>query len=102
MDYDRDARVNAIDMLIARNNQTHFLNALKLITVPGGKDADVDTVKAGHGSAHDAVLGQVAEQETPPTKLNWLHEFEETATRNQPSDKEDPSKGPVEALLASL
>ena len=27
-------------MLVARNNQTHFLNALKLITVPGGKAAE--------------------------------------------------------------
>ncbi|KKL81390.1 hypothetical protein LCGC14_1995200, partial [marine sediment metagenome] len=33
-DYNRDQRVNVTDMLIARDNQTHFLDALKLITVP--------------------------------------------------------------------
>lgn len=33
-DYDRDRRVNAIDELIATNNQTTFLTRLKLITVP--------------------------------------------------------------------
>ncbi len=35
-DFNRDARIDAIDMLIARANQTHFLNALKLITAPPG------------------------------------------------------------------
>ncbi len=35
VDYNRDALVNATDMLIAWDNPTHFLNALKLITVPG-------------------------------------------------------------------
>ena len=33
----RDQRVNVFDMLIARNHATHFLNALKLISVPDGK-----------------------------------------------------------------
>ena len=33
-DYNRDALVNDLDELIAHNNPTHFLNALKLITVP--------------------------------------------------------------------
>ncbi len=32
-DFNRDARVDAADMLIARNNPTHFLNALRLISV---------------------------------------------------------------------
>ncbi|MEM9657361.1 MAG: hypothetical protein AAF961_03280, partial [Planctomycetota bacterium] len=34
-DYNRDARVNATDQIIARNNQTNFLSDLNLIT-PGG------------------------------------------------------------------
>ncbi len=38
-DFNRDARVNISDMLIARSHQTHFLNALRLIAVPGGKAA---------------------------------------------------------------
>jgi len=34
-DYDRDGRVNATDMLSARNAQAHLVDALRLITVPG-------------------------------------------------------------------
>lgn len=33
-DYNRDGLVDGEDVLIAQNNQTHFLNALRLITVP--------------------------------------------------------------------
>ncbi len=61
-DFNRDARVNALDMLIARDNTTHFLNALKLIDAPaesGPPDRSAD--------------------------LHWLHEFEQTAPRKRTS-----------------
>jgi len=37
--YDRDGAVNATDVLLARNNQTSFLNALKLIDLTGVAEA---------------------------------------------------------------
>ena len=45
-DFDRNGRVNATDMLIARNHPTHLLNALRLITVPpAAKDAVLLSVR---------------------------------------------------------
>lgn len=35
-DYNKDGTVNRHDSMIARTNRTHFFNALKMITVPGG------------------------------------------------------------------
>jgi hypothetical protein len=46
-DYNRDQRVNAIDELIATNNQTTtFLNRLKLITVPESYDTVIPAPSA--------------------------------------------------------
>jgi len=91
VDFNRDKRVNAIDMLIARDNPTTFINALKLITVPGKKSDDLDGVwaaridaaAAARAPAVDAAgerLGQKAEkpaqQSVAPAVLDWLYEYE--------------------------
>ena len=74
-DYNRDQRVNVFDMLIARNHATHFVNALKLITVPGAK----------------AAASRSAE-------FDWIHEFEQTPGDVQ---KRASAETTVDRLLAA-
>ncbi len=70
-------------MLIARNNTTHFLNALKLITVPPGKGIEVAATKQEHVLAHGAAVGQ----------MTWITQF-------QKSSDEDSADKAVEIWLA--
>ena len=129
-DYNRDKLVNVFDMLAARNNATHFLNALELITVPAGKGiigaesgmpvsfADnpaASTIKphtagdAPRTDMHrlfDAVLAQSNGQqskwrERSAGKLAWLHEFEQMSTQEQRDMEDVSSEGLVDRLLAA-
>ena len=95
-DYNRDMRVNATDMLIARSNQTHLLNALKLIEIPDVKQ-----------SAYDAVLEQIASQpskaaEDPADTWDWMYELEQTSEQEQTSKQGNPAEQAVDLILASL
>ncbi len=97
-DYDRNARVDATDMLIARNNTTHLLNALRLITAPGSAQR---TGGAEGVSAHDAVWRQVARGgmgslEFSPGKLAWLHEYCQTTPKKRPSEEDDSIDIPLD------
>ncbi len=62
-DYNRDQRVNALDMLIVRNNQTHFLDALEQPAIAESELVENDS-----------------------TSLDWLHEFD-PQDDNQADDK---------------
>ena len=89
-DFNRDQRVNATDMLIARNNQTHLLNALNLITVPGAKNA-----AASPEARLDTDKDNQSEDGSSP-KLDWMFEFEQSQYR---PDRRDQVEEAVDELL---
>ena len=78
-DFDRDGQVNATDVLLARNNQTSFFNALKLIDLTG--------------VAEEA-------QKPPLANLAWLTDLDQPAT--QRSAEKDGAAEAVDLLLATL
>jgi len=82
-DYNRDRRVNATDMLIARSNQTHVLDALKLITAPGG---------AAKGE-------EPASRATSSDKMDWLYEWELADMLKRPAKKDDSANEAVEEFF---
>jgi len=85
-DFNRDQRVNATDMLIVRNSQTHFLNALNLITVPDGSHKSFAArLDVGDDVAIDAAFGQ--ETEDANAKLHWFFELDDMVTERQASEK---------------
>jgi len=101
LDFNRDRRVNATDMLIARSNQTHFLDALKLIAVPAGKDAGVksaavDSAIVDDVSVFDAVFEQAADCNV------WLYALEETVGNSRSSKESRTAEEVVEELLAEF
>ena len=96
-DYNRDQRVNVFDMLIARNSTTHFLNALKLITVPAGKgEIAADDLKSTAPAVQDVVMKQVPERES--AKLAWLYEFDEPHESGE--DQNDSARKTIDDVLA--
>ena len=86
-DFNRDARVNASDMLIARDHQTHFLNALQLIAVPDGK-----------ASARGAALEEAGNQESSSGRLAWLYELD---TKGRSAEKVRPDEDLTDRVLAA-
>ncbi|NQU25189.1 MAG: lamin tail domain-containing protein, partial [Candidatus Nealsonbacteria bacterium] len=72
-DYDRDGAVNATDVLLARNNQTNFLNAVNLIDLSGGA------------------------AEAPLAELAWLSDLDQP---RRPAEK-DAAAEAVDKLLAT-
>ena len=60
-DFDRNKKVNVLDMFIARNNMTHFINAVKLITTPLG----------GEAASKESSSADVSAE-----ALDWLYELE--------------------------
>ena len=79
VDYDRDCQVNATDVLLARNNQTTFFNALNLI--------DLSSVVA---KAQGAL----------PANLAWFSEFNQPAVYQRPAQK-DAAADAIDKLLAT-
>ena len=82
-------------MLIARDNLTHFLSALRLITVPAAKTGLAEAGAIQPGPAHDAALREVAAghaglPEGASAKLDWLHEFELTSGGKRDSSPREP------------
>ena len=74
--------------LIARNNQTHFLNALRLITVPGPKAAVADT----SGSELPSTRPEIS-----PDTLDWLYELDQ----HHPPAKDRSGKPAIDQALAT-
>ncbi len=104
-DFNRNARVNATDMLIARNNQTHFLNALRLITALGGKAVGEQALAMGRRAAQDAIFRQAVEREperpaASSSKLDWLHEFDQMSTQKRSSRRDQSAEAAADEVLA--
>ncbi len=115
-DFNRDQRVNAIDTLIARSNQTWSLTELLLIDLAEsqtGKLAESQTGKSTAAkkaarvakvSSHDMVLRQSVDnqpvgRETASAKLDWLYELDNGGHKNQPTSNDRLAKA-KDTLLA--
>lgn len=79
VDFNRDARVNATDMLIARNHPTHFLNALQLITVAKGT----------------AAKGMSPSEAAAPPAFDWLAEYFPPGDQTAPHFGKDRIEQPL-------
>ncbi|NQU23419.1 MAG: hypothetical protein HQ567_19230, partial [Candidatus Nealsonbacteria bacterium] len=77
-DYDRDGAVNATDVLLARNNQTNFLDMLQLVDL-----------SAAAAEVQPASLAELA----------WLSDLDRAATQ-RPAQK-DAAAEAVDLLLAA-
>ncbi len=73
-------------MLIARDNQTHFLNALKLITV-AAKDAKLHSPQQALGAAES------------PGELAWRYALEWMLSEEQSSAKHPHAKQAVDSIV---
>ena len=83
-------------MLIARDNQTHLLNALKLITVPesnGAKNAQLDATSPKARLDTDE---SNQNEDSTSHKLDWMFEFEQSQYR---PDRRDQVEEAVDELL---
>ena len=78
-DYNRDTCVNAVDVLLARNNRTNALDPLKLIDLSGG--------------AEEAPSAPLAE-------LVWLSGLDQAISSRRPTEKNDAAAA-VDMLLAT-
>ena len=92
-DFNRDRRVNAIDTLIARNNQTWSATDLTLLDLSLSKASKPSRGQglARRSTAHDEVLREAG-------RLSWLHEFVPTTVHARRS-KTGPS---AESILDKL
>ncbi|NQU21889.1 MAG: lamin tail domain-containing protein [Candidatus Nealsonbacteria bacterium] len=77
-DFDRDGQVDAVDVLLARNNQTSFLDALELIDLSTAEEAPA----------------------APLADLAWLADLDQTATPARSASK-DTDVEAVDLLLAT-
>ncbi len=89
-------------MLIARDNQTHFLNALRLITVPGTEMADEGVRTIKEKSIEKATLDRSVAMEPRDylSKPDWLYELETEAQSRQASGRDKMAAAVVGRLLA--
>ncbi|MBN2476320.1 MAG: lamin tail domain-containing protein [Pirellulales bacterium] len=125
-----DAKVNATDMLLARNNPRNFLNPAPIdFHADFNRDARVNAtdmliarnnqtnflnalrlitvpgVKAAESAALDAVWKKTAVEEaaTPqssPAKMTWLYEFEKLQAKQNPAKNVQAADQAIDALLA--
>jgi len=108
-DFNRDERVDSIDTLVARNNQTWSMTELELIDLSGSKVAAVAKASAGFVSlkkapAQDAVFREaddegLNDQQTLPSKLAWLYEFEQM-DHQRPASRNGAAEQALDRLLA--
>ncbi len=116
-----DAKVNAFDMLAARDNQRSFLDPAPIdFFVDFDRDADVDAAdmliarnntthflnalrlittpgakKSAEFSARDAIF------EAQPSNLTWLYEFDSSGTSDRPSRPSSTGRAAVDKLFAA-
>ncbi len=80
-DFNRDRRVNAIDVLIARNNQTWSGTELELIDLSAKRK-----VKSGKPHAESGSLSAFSSR---LSALDWVYEFELSGDKPQTSKQDD-------------
>ena len=78
-DFSRDQRVDAVDTLLARTNQTWSLSELRLIDLSGSK---------------------AAKEKTLPERLTWPRQFEQADRSGRPTPAGRQSTVAVDTLLA--
>ncbi len=110
-DFDRDNRVDVVDMLIIRAHITTFLNELDLITVPAKGLAGQDAAAVEAAAAHDAVLTDrtlpqrsSAGRETlsgSSPRLDWLVQFEQIMAAKRSGEQRRLARRAVDELLAA-
>jgi hypothetical protein len=107
-DFNHDRRVNATDVLIARDNHTtQGVDALNLITVPlslapegpSGQSAvsPAQGLQLTAGPVVDAVLTSAG---TQLNEISWLYQYEEMAAKKQSSEENNSTEKSVDAVLA--
>ncbi len=110
-DFNRDQRVDALDTLIARNNQTWSMTQLDLIDLTISKSTeaalDEDPTATAIEAVHDEVLRETGEhtglgQEYILGKLTWLHEFRYSNKKDHSTRKGDLATETVDRLLARM
>ena len=84
-DYNRDGKVNATDMLLARNNPTSFIDALKLITVPDG----------------EGLIPPPNEVRAPAASMDWLNQYEHGDQGGDSTTGSKRGATPIGKLLAN-
>jgi hypothetical protein len=103
-DFNRDQRVDVVDVLIAQDNQTWSFTALELIDLSGAKAGSSQDLW-GNMSVHDAVIEQAARRqsssrETSSARMTWLYEFEQPNPKERSSTSGSAVERAVDALLA--
>ena len=94
-------------MLVARDNRTHFLNALRLITVPDAKSDSAESAPATPtAAARDAVLQRdgarhAEDRAALSGRPDWVHEFAQGRTARRSSEKSSSVEEAVDRLLAT-
>ncbi len=107
-DFNRDQRVNAIDTLIARNNQTWSGTELTLLDLTGSKAAVIEkTPELPKTFAQDIIFKRAIEQkadsrQTTDRPLEWLYEADDVQTPGHRSKKISSIEEAVDKLLATL
>ncbi len=102
-DFNRDRRVNAIDTLIARNNQTWSGTELALIDLTAAAAANSGAKNAGQAPPlndaplNEAVLGDALLD----AGLDWLYEVSQESKHSDPSDDDDLLERAIDKLLAT-
>jgi len=71
-DYNRDGRVNATDVLLAREHQTAFVNVLRLIE-PAGLGVPLAAASPAEGDDLDTSV--------PPVDMPWLAKYDPSKQR---------------------
>ncbi len=81
-DFNRDRRVNTIDTLIARNNQSSAGTELQLIDLSAQASPAIRAAGAAQMQARDAVFQEleVVEEELSSARFAWLQEIESGAS----------------------
>ena len=101
-DFNRDQRVNAIDTLIARNNQTWSGTELELIDLTTSKGAVVNSKAKNAGQApplNDALLNDAPRDDAPLNGDRWIGDVDPGIDKERSSKLQEQA---IDRLLATL
>ena len=108
-DFNRDRRVDAIDTLIARNNQTWSATELQLLDLTSSKAAKsngaVGSTSRTTGHIYDTILQQVSGREAKgpepdSVKVDWLYELDLDHAHKRRSDDHSRAQRALDKLMA--
>jgi len=110
-----DAKVNAIDMLLARNNPRNLtdpapinsrydynrdqrVNATDMLIARSNQTHYMDALEL-IAEPGKATVEESAGREAPSAKMDWLYEWELADTLNRPAEKDDPAEAVIDELF---